>query len=100
VGWVYRIRTLLYSSTDPAAERPVVVLAVPALLTARIQVVTRTKNLTSGVPHAANRALGLDLDGAFCNLVSIERTLWCPENVGIYGPLEETCWQAVLDRFS
>ena len=100
-GYVYRIRTLLYSSIDPAAERPVVVLAVPELETARIQVVTRTTNVTTpGVLHHASRVLGLDQDGIFCNLVSVDRMMWCPQDVQLYGRLDEACWQAVLDRFS
>ena len=72
-GYVYRIRTLLYSSIDPAAERPVVVLAVPELETARIQVVTNNgqRYYSRCSPSREPGALGLDQDGVFCNLVSV-----------------------------
>ncbi len=62
-GEVYWVRTLLYSSTDPAAARPAVVLLVPALASARIQLVTRTSGSPAGVAHPADSSLGLEVAG-------------------------------------
>jgi hypothetical protein len=99
-GEVYWVRTHLYSSTDPAPARPTVVLAVPALKSARIQLVTRTSGRAPGVAHPADLALGLDRDGVFSDLVSVDCSQWCPQNVRLCGPLEEAVWEAVLERFS
>jgi hypothetical protein len=98
-GDVYWIRTLLYSSTDPAPARPAVVLTVPALASARIQLVTRSSKRVPGVAHAADAILDLDHDGVFSDLVSVERSAWCPQNIRRCGRLEESVWQAVQDRF-
>lgn len=96
---VYWVQTLLYSSTDPAPARPAVVLMVPALDSGRIQIVTRTSGSAPGVPHAADASLGLDLAGVFSDLVSVERSAWCPQAVRRCGRLEESVWQIVRDRF-
>ena len=98
-GEVYWVRTLLYSSTDPAPARPAVVLLVPALASARIRVVTRTSGSSVGVVHPANRSLGLDVAGVFSDLVSVERSAWCPQNVRRCGRLEEAVWKLVQERF-
>lgn len=87
VGQVYRVRTLTYSSSDPAPARPAVVVDVPAVKFARIRLVTRTSKNVSGVAHAADPALGLDRDGVFADLVSVEPALWRPENATLLGVL-------------
>ncbi len=99
-GEIYWVRTLLYSSTDPAPARPAVVLLVPALASARIQVVTRTSGSSVGVAHPADQSLGLDVAGVFSDLVSVERSAWCPHNVRLCGRLEEAVWKLVEERFS
>ena len=99
-GEIYWVRTLLYSSTDPAPARPAVVLLVPALASARIQVVTRTSRSSVGVAHPAEPSLGLDVAGVFSDLVSVERSAWCPHNVRRCGQLEDAVWKLVQERFS
>jgi hypothetical protein len=99
-GEVYWVRTLLYSSTDPAAKRPAVVLQVPALASARIQLVTRTSGSPAGVAHPADSSLGLEVAGVFSDLVSVERSAWCPHNVHLCGQLGEPAWTRVQEQFS
>jgi hypothetical protein len=99
-GEVYWVRTLLYSSTDRAAARPAVVLSVPALASARIQLVTRTSESPPGVAHPADSSLGLEVPGVFSDLVSVERSAWCPQNVRLCGQLGESVWTRVQERFS
>jgi mRNA-degrading endonuclease toxin of MazEF toxin-antitoxin module len=99
-GDVYWVRTLLYSSTDPAPERPAVVLEVPALASARIRLVTRTSESASGVAHPIDSPLGLDRAGVFSDLVSVERSDWCPHNVRLCGQLEESVWKLVQEQFT
>lgn len=98
-GEVYWVRTLLYSSTDPAAARPAVVLQVPALASARIQLVTRTTESRTGVAHPAGDVPGLEVAGVFSDLVSVERSLWCPNNVYLCGRLGEPVWTLVQEQF-
>ncbi len=99
-GCVYWIQSVLYSSSDPAPARPAVVLLVPARASAPIQIVTRTSKSAPGVAHPADAALGLDHDGVFSDLVSVERSLWCPQNVRLCGRLADSLWRAVQERFS
>jgi hypothetical protein len=99
-GEVYWVRTLLYSSTDPAAARPAVVLQVPALASARIQLVTRTSESCPGVAHPAGDVPGLEVAGVFSDLEGVERSLWCPQNVSLCGRLGEPVWTLVQERFS
>jgi hypothetical protein len=99
-GEVYRVRPLIYGSTDPASLRPVVVLLVPALKSGRIQIVTRTSQVVRGVKHLADPVLGLDRDGVFSDLAGVERSLWCSQNVILCGRLGEATWRAVQERFS
>jgi hypothetical protein len=99
-GEIYWVRTLLYSSTDPAPARPAVVLLVPALAMSRIQIVTRTSGSSAGVTHPADPSHGLDAVGVFSDLVSVERSAWCPHNVRLCGQLEEAVWKLVQERFS
>jgi mRNA-degrading endonuclease toxin of MazEF toxin-antitoxin module len=99
-GEVYWVRTLLYSSTDPAPARPAVVLLVPALASARIQIVTRTSGSPPGVAHPADGSLGLEVAGVFSDLESVERSAWCQHNVRLCGQLEESVWTLVQEHFS
>lgn len=91
--------TLLYSSTDPAPARPAVVLQVPALASARIQLVTRTTESRPGVAHPAGDVPGLEVAGVFSDLASVERSLWCPQNVNHCGRLGEPVWTLVQEHF-
>ena len=98
-GEVYWVRTLLYSSADPAAARPAVVLQVPALASARSQLVTRTTEARPGVAHPADDVPGLEAAGVFADLVSVERSLWCPNNVYLCGRLGEPVWTLVQEQY-
>jgi hypothetical protein len=98
-GEVYWVVSLLYYSKDPAPARPAIVLAVPALASARIRIVTRTSELVSGVKHPADASLGLDVDGVFSKPMSVERSMWCPQHVKRCGRLDEITWKAIQERF-
>jgi len=99
VGELYLVRTLLYSSTDPAPARRAAVVGVPSILTpaTRIRLVTRTSDLkVPGVQHEQDLALGCDLDGVFSDPVSCLASSWRPGDVKLLGPLP----QVVLDRLT
>jgi hypothetical protein len=99
-GEIYWVISLLYFGTDPAGARPAVVLEVPARPTARIRIVTRTSQLSApGIKHPANSSLGLDHDGVFSDLASVERSMWCPQNVELCGPLDGATWKVVQEWF-
>jgi len=102
VGQVFWVRSLLYSSRDPAPSRPAVVVAVPfqGSATARIQIVTRTSRMgVAGVAHGQDRGLGLDRPGVFSDLVSCLASSWQPGNVLLAGSLQERCFERVMERF-
>ena len=91
---------LLYSSTDTASVRPAVVIEVPERIDARIRIVTRTSDLrVGGIRHGVAPQLGLDRPGVWSNLVSVERSLWCPQAARWKGPLESAILEDVLERF-
>jgi hypothetical protein len=98
-GEIYWVTSLLYHSNDPAPARPAVVLEVPALASARIRIVTRTSKSVPGVKHPAAPSRGLNLDGVFSDLWSVERHLWCPQNVKLCARLDEVTWKAVQEWF-
>lgn len=103
VGQLYRLNTIIYTfGYDPAAERPAVVIGVPAsgITHSPIQLVTRTSKKVPGVDHPAAISLGCDRDGVFSDLVSVEQKLWRPENVVCLGVLPEPFLTRVLRRFS
>lgn len=103
VGQVYQINTIIYTfGTDPAPERPVVVLAVPTSSgsVAPIQIVTRTSQDAPGIRHPSDRALKLNKDGVFSDLGSVEQSLWRPGNVELLGVLPEPYFSRVMERFS
>jgi hypothetical protein len=113
VGDVYRVSPhLLGSRASMTASRagseaadgdemvPVVVLAVPALRTARIQVVTRVPSrIAAGVPHGAAPQLGLLRPGVWTNVLSVDKSLWTPRDTSWRGPLERIVFAEVRERF-
>jgi hypothetical protein len=103
VGQLYRVNTIIYTfGHDPAAERPAVVIGVPAsgIRHSPIQLVTRTSKRVPGVEHPADVSLQCDRDGVFSDLVSVEQQLWRPQNVACLGVLPEPYLSRVLRRFS
>jgi hypothetical protein len=103
IGELYLVQTTIYAiGTDPAADRPAVVLTVPPEPESKspIQVVTRTSKNTPGVAHPADIRIGCDRNGVFSDLVSIEQQLWRPGNVFRLGVLPEPYLSQVLERFS
>jgi hypothetical protein len=104
VGELYLVSTIIYTfGYDPAADRPAVVICVPPTPASRspVQLVTRTsKAAAAGVKHPADQSLGLDRDGVFSDLVSVEQQLWRPQNIKCLGVLPEPFLSYVLERFS
>ena len=99
VGAVYQVNTLIYASHDPAPERPAVVVAVPAVAHGRIQIVTRTSaTIGGGVTHPPDPSLGLDLEGCFVGLNSVEQQLWTVANVRYLGLLPNPYLSAILEK--
>jgi hypothetical protein len=103
VGELYLVRTLLYSSTDPAAARRAVVVQVPPAPSpaARIRIATRTSDASAaGVAHPHDLAIGCDLDGVFSDAGSCTASSWRPGNVKILGVLPEPFLTRVLEWFA
>lgn len=103
VGELYLVRTLLYSSTDPAPARRAVVVGVPSILTpaARIRLVTRTSDMkVPGVKHDRDLALDCDVDGVLSDLVSCLASSWRPGDVKLLGPLPQAVLDALMDWLS
>lgn len=103
LGELYLIETRIFTfGTDPAADRPAVVIGLPAWPESKspIQVVTRTSQSVPGIDHPADRSLSLEKDGVFANLASIEQQLWRPGNVLRLGVLPDPYLSLVLERFS
>ena len=97
------MRTLLYSSTDPAPARRAVVVGVPDPLSpaARVRLVTRTSDLSvPGVPHDRDLALGCDLDGVFSDPVSCLASSWRPGDVKLLGVLPIDMVDLLVDWLS
>lgn len=102
VGELYLVKTIIYSSSDPAADRRAVVVFVPppSVPHSTIQLFTRTSKDVRGVKHPADLALRCDRDGVFSDLVSVEQRLWTPQNVTRLGILGEPYLAKVLERAS
>jgi hypothetical protein len=106
VGDVYLVLPrLLGSREDPAGGAaelvPVVVIVVPRLVSARIQVVTRTGDRSApGIPHGAAPQLGLHQRGVWSNVVTVDKSLWTSRDARWRGPLERVVLADVLDRFA
>lgn len=99
VGGLYRVMSLLYSSSDPAPARPVVVVEVPARSTptARIRVVTRSSHAVEGVAHPADLALELDRNGVFSTLGLVLASSWRSGAVLHLGDLPEPYLSRVIE---
>lgn len=109
VGDVYLVSPrLLGSRDDPAASSaaelapvPVVVIVVPRLASARIQVVTRTGDRSApGIPHGPAPQLGLDQRGVWTNVLTVDKSLWTSRDARWRGPLERVVLADVLERFA
>jgi hypothetical protein len=103
LGELYLVETRIFSlGSDPAADRPVVVIGLPPgpKSMSPIQVVTRTSQVVPGITHPADLGLGCNKDGVFADLASIEQQLWRPENVLLLGVLPYPYLSLVLERFS
>lgn len=97
-GEIYQVKTDIYMSFDPAAERPCVVVAVPTAAHHRIGIVTRTSDTdVDGVAHPADRSLNLDRDGVFVGYNSVEQQLWTSANVRYLGTLPDPWLTSVLE---
>jgi len=101
VGDVYLVNTILYSASDPASARPAVVLEADPNPHRLIRVVTRTSDTSvRGVAHRADRALGLERDGVWSDLTSVQQDRWREPDVRRLGTLREDVLKGVRARFS
>lgn len=107
VGDVYLVSPRLLGSRDdpalgdPAELVPVVVIAVPRLASARIQVVIRTGDRSApGIPHGPAPQLGLHQRGVWTNVVTVDKSLWVSRDARWRGPLERVVLADVLERFA
>jgi hypothetical protein len=107
VGQMYLVDTLILNGRDPKPFRPVVVVRVPDPITdaadRRVWVVTRTTDMRQqGVPHAADRGLGLDQPGVFADAYVRWGHIDDFSDGGLarpLGDLDPRTLQRVLDRF-
>ncbi len=107
VGDVYLVSPQLLGSredrafTSAADLVPVVVLAVPRLASARIQVVNRTSDRSApGIPHGPAPQLGLHQRGVWTNVITVDKSLWTSRGARWRGPLERVVLADVLERFA
>jgi hypothetical protein len=107
VGDVYLVSPRLLGSRDDhrpgggAGPVPVVVIVVPRLASARIQVVTRTGDRSApGIAHGPAPQLGLDQRGVWTNVVTVDKSLWTSRDARWRGPLERAVLTDVLERFA
>lgn len=96
---VYWVDTTLLPPGDPEAQRPVVVMAVPATTTGTIRVATRSSTERWGIPHPRSEELGLNKDGCFSRRANILCELWTLSNVRSIGTLDDDTFAAVCARF-
>jgi hypothetical protein len=88
------------ASADTSGPVAVVVIAVPKLRAARIQVVTRAgSRIAPGIPHGAAPQLGLPRPGVWTSVASVDKSLWTPHDALWRGPLERVVFEEVLERF-
>ena len=99
VQMVYWVDTTILPPGDPEAERPAVVVSVPAATTGTVQVVTRSSTDPFGVPHPRNPELGLNKPGRFSRLQPVQCQLWTPSTVRSTGLLDAGTFQAIMGRF-
>jgi hypothetical protein len=106
VGDVYVVSPLLLGSRDDRASNaaelvPVVVIVVPRLASARIQVVTRTGDRAApGIPHGPAPQLGLHQRGVWTNVATVDKSVWTSRDARWRGPLERVVLADVLERFA
>lgn len=101
VGDLYLVSTSIYTlGVDAHDHRPVVVVAVGAGATGRIQFVTRTASGTRGVPHDRSPECGLYQPGRFSVLAGTEKQLWTSEYVRRLGTLDMDTWAQVQKRYT
>jgi hypothetical protein len=103
VGELYLVRTLLYSSADPAPARRAIVVGVPSALTptARVRLVTRTSDMTvPGFRHDRDMTVGCNLDGVFSDPVSCLASSWRPGDVKLLGLLTHGMVDSLLEWLS
>lgn len=99
-GELYWVQTIILWSGDRKPTRPVVVIEVPKTIRGRVQVVTRTTDMSRlGVRHEAMPAAGLTKCGVFADLGSTEATLWTPRNALNLGVLPSPVFCRVRERF-
>ena len=96
---VYWVDTTVLPAGDPDAQRPVVVVAVPPTSSGTVTVVARSATDGFGVPHPADRRLGLSAPGHFSRRHPVQGQLWTAGNVTEVGSLDDATFAAVLSRF-
>ena len=97
---VYWINGLILWSGDREANRPVVIVELPAYERGMIKVVKRTSDLRApGVQDPPRPELGLRKPGVFTQLGNVEPQLWTPRNTELTGVLPQDVFELLLDRF-
>jgi hypothetical protein len=100
VGELYWVDTTILDAYDKKPRRPALVLVVPAELTGRITLATRTSDTArSGVRHDPDPALGLRLEGVFHYLRTAEAQLWTPGHVTYMDRVDPQLLADVLQDF-
>jgi mRNA-degrading endonuclease toxin of MazEF toxin-antitoxin module len=101
VGEVYRVDASIVHPVDGKADRPVLVVQVPATVNGRITVVTRTSNRPrgAGVASPKDPDLGFDRSGVWAHLRSVEANLWTPSTVQFRGTVALAVLRAVRKEF-
>lgn len=101
VGEVFVVHPKLYNPNDPKTERPIVVVHVEASATGDVHIRARTSDTDAeGVPHAADRRLGLERAGTWEPIpYRIWRPLLAEPAVERRGMLGEPYLSEVLRMF-
>ena len=99
MGRLYWLDSVLLDSADPEAQRPGVVISVPATIYGTVQVVTRSSTDGYGVAHDQQRHLGLNKPGHFSRLLPVQCQLWTPQTARPSGMLDDETLAWVLLRF-
>ena len=101
VGDLFLVSTVILDAIDIHPRRPAVVIEVPVVMSGRIYVVTRTRDMDrSGVPHAPFPEADLYEHGVFAYLRSTEAILWRRSNVTYLERLDEGTLNKVLEWFA
>lgn len=101
VGEVYWVDSAIIHPKDKKSDRPVLVVEVPASISGRITIVTRTTNeeRTPGLPSPADTELGLNRPGVWGYLRTAEANLWTPSMVEYRGSVDLAVLVAVRKVF-